>query len=86
MTSAMFIQVAECCPMCGAEVFGTRGVTCAHLALGGFGVDTHYEWRECSYCGWESEHNRVETTWTTSEGDAMIYVLPAQHSLTMGKK
>jgi hypothetical protein len=79
-----FIQVAEYCPMCGAEVFWTRGVTCARLALGNFGVETHYEWRECSYCGWESKHNSVETTWASSggDGDTPVYAPPGAKSYT----
>ena len=83
-----FIQVAECCPMCGAETHQRYDGFSGPFSQERLGKYVHYQWRECDYCGWKSERDEITTTWTSSceDGDTLIYVPPAQHSLTMGKK
>jgi len=82
-----FIQVAECCPMCGAEVARQNEVARGrqkHMGDMTRGRSVVYEWRECSYCGWKSEKMKMITTWAASDVSDDFYVCsrPAKHSFT----
>ena len=88
MTSAMFIQVAEYCPMCGAETHlgqsEPKHSRQKRRKAYTRGRSVRHEWRECSYCGWKSEKMKIVTTWMASDvgEDWWVYSRPDEHSFT----